>query len=78
MDYGIGIPKSEQNLIFTPFFKSETIENIEMNPAGNGLGLFIARNICRSLGGDLIVRSSKGCHAIFTMTMAFEIIKNDF
>ena len=40
-----------------------------MNPAGNGLGLSICRDICRSLGGDLQLVSTLGKGTKFTFTM---------
>ena len=40
-----------------------------MNPSGNGLGMYISRNICRALGGDLTVNSKLNTGSSFTMTM---------
>ena len=68
VDKGIGIVASETNSIFTPFFKSKGI-NGAMNPKGNGLGLYISKNICQTLGGDLLVESIFGEGATFIMTM---------
>ena len=40
-----------------------------MNPSGNGLGLHISRNLCRALGGDLLVASKIGEGSTFTLTI---------
>ncbi len=53
LDEGVGIPTSEQDRIFSKFYK----------PAGGrgaGLGLFIARGLVREMGGRMWVESEEG------------------
>jgi len=50
-DCGPGIPASERDAIFQPYWRSRLVDGI----AGTGLGLPVARSAARSLGGDLVV-----------------------
>ncbi|MCU7614592.1 HAMP domain-containing histidine kinase [Chryseobacterium sp. GMJ5] len=52
-DLGIGIPESEMNKIYDPFFRASNTRNYE----GYGIGLPLARNIVRMHNGELIVSS---------------------
>ena len=63
--------------MFTPFYRSNDTENRKMNPNGHGLGLYISKNICKALGGDLKVSSKQGQGATFTMTMKIETARTD-
>lgn len=50
-DNGPGIPDELKEMLFTPFFTTK--EN------GNGLGLFICRQIIEDMGGDIRITSDK-------------------
>jgi len=50
-DNGIGIPKSEQNKIFEPFYRSD--ERLRSQAAGAGLGLAIVRALVTAHGGTI-------------------------
>lgn len=50
-DTGIGIPIDQQNRIFTKYFRSPNAVKTETE--GTGLGLFIAKNIVESHGGEI-------------------------
>lgn len=52
-DSGIGIPDSEMDKIYDPFFRASNTKNYE----GYGIGLPLARNIIRMHNGELIVNS---------------------
>jgi len=52
-DNGIGIPESEMNKIYDPFFRASNTRNYE----GYGIGLPLARNIVRMHNGELLVSS---------------------
>jgi signal transduction histidine kinase len=53
-DFGIGIPKSEFQSIFIPFFRGENADLIQ----GTGLGLSIVKEAVDLMGGKIIVKSS--------------------
>ena len=71
-DFGVGIHKNHQSLLFQPFSQVKSEENRKMNPSGNGLGLFISRNICRSLGGDLVCKSQLGQGTKMELSVAYQ------
>lgn len=54
-DAGPGIPESELERVFEPFFRLDPSRNLAQG--GAGLGLSIARNIVRAHGGELILRN---------------------
>lgn len=66
-DTGIGIPKEEINKLFTKFYRGENIT--QMEPNGNGLGLFIAKNIIQNHGGEIGVESTPGRGSTFYFTL---------
>ncbi|WP_019132314.1 sensor histidine kinase [Peptoniphilus obesi] len=57
-DNGIGIPKKDLDLIFERFYRVEKSRSREMG--GTGLGLSIARDLTKSMGGDLKLESKFG------------------
>ena len=53
-DWGRGIPTEEADKIFDEEYRGNGIQEIEVT--GNGMGLFIARDLAQNeLGGDLIL-----------------------
>lgn len=69
-DEGPGIPESELDQAFEPFFRGEASRSRETG--GTGLGLGIARNIARAHGGELVLgnRAGGGLEAILTLRRA--------
>jgi signal transduction histidine kinase len=57
-DRGPGIPESELERVFEPFFRLEGSRNL--GTGGTGLGLSIARNIAQSMGGAVTLRNREG------------------
>jgi signal transduction histidine kinase len=57
-DDGPGIPASEREAVFDPFYRLEDSRNRETG--GTGLGLTIARTVIRTLGGDVTLRDGPG------------------
>lgn len=55
-DGGPGIPASEQERVFEPFYRLEPSRS--RDSGGAGLGLAIARNIARWHGGDIVLRDA--------------------
>jgi signal transduction histidine kinase len=58
IDHGPGIPASELERVFEPFYRLDASRN--MDSGGTGLGLSIARNIARWHGGDVTLRNASG------------------
>lgn len=58
LDRGPGIPASERENVFQPFYRLETSRN--RDTGGTGLGLAIARQLAHSLGGDLVLGERDG------------------
>ncbi|MFC1612253.1 ATP-binding protein [Patescibacteria group bacterium] len=54
-DTGYGIPKSQQNNIFTKLFRADNIKEIEAT--GTGLGLYIVKKIVEDMGGKIWFKS---------------------
>ncbi len=62
-DSGIGIPADRLEKLFAPFVQADP--SMTRRFGGSGLGLAISREICRRLGGDVVVASVEGDGAIF-------------
>ncbi len=62
-DTGIGIPKEEQEHLFTEFFRASNAKAIEAQ--GTGLGLAIALEIVKQYGGDIEYESQVGAGTTF-------------
>ncbi len=66
-DSGIGIPKKEQKKIFRLFFRASNA--INSNISGSGVGLVLAFDVARVLGGSLTFKSKEGKGTTFTLTL---------
>jgi two-component system, OmpR family, phosphate regulon sensor histidine kinase PhoR len=66
-DSGPGIPYSEQQSIFEKFYRSDP--QLTRAPGGTGLGLYIARELAKRMGGRLDVRSQPGAGATFVFEL---------
>ncbi|MDO8436485.1 MAG: ATP-binding protein [bacterium] len=54
-DAGMGIPKEQQERVFTKFFRAENAAKADTT--GSGLGLFLAKNIIEAHGGRIWFKS---------------------
>ena len=50
-DQGIGIPETEQNRMFTEFFRGEEAKDVSYE--GTGLGLVLVKHVLSSIGGEI-------------------------
>ena len=67
-DRGIGIPEDEQENLFGRFFRASTARGIP----GTGVGLSIAAQLARLLGGELEFVSRAGIGSIFVFKLPHE------
>jgi signal transduction histidine kinase len=66
-DHGRGIPPAEHERIFERFHRVE--DPFTMTTGGSGLGLFIARELARAMGGDITVKSVPGEGSTFYLSL---------
>jgi PAS domain S-box-containing protein len=66
-DFGMGIPKSQQDRIFERFFRVKAKE--KYNVKGLGLGLYITQEIINAHGGQLWVESTEGKGSTFSFSL---------
>lgn len=65
-DRGNGIPESELEAVFTPFYRLEHSRN--RNTGGVGLGLSIVRTIARQHGGEIsLINRDGGLETIISL-----------
>lgn len=66
-DTGIGIPKKEQETIFSKFFRASNAA--VMYPNASGLGLFISKKIIEAHGGKIWFESKEGKGTTFYISL---------
>jgi signal transduction histidine kinase len=64
-DYGIGIPKDEQEQLFQSFFRARNAITIQ----GTGLGLVIVKHVVDLHQGEISVQSELGEGSLFTIKL---------
>ena len=67
IDKGQGISAEASEHVFDRLYTGEDSRNREIK--GNGLGLTIARNLARQMGGDITLSSRSGVKTVFRVTM---------
>ncbi|MDO8551489.1 MAG: PAS domain S-box protein [bacterium] len=68
-DFGIGIPKHEQEYVFTRFYQINNIPDNTRGFAGLGLGLYITAEIIKNHGGKIWVKSKPSKGSTFSFTL---------
>jgi PAS domain S-box-containing protein len=69
-DRGRGIPADQLEAVFDKFHRVE--DPMTMTTSGTGLGLYIARQLARAMGGDIVVRSVLGSGSTFVLVLPLE------
>jgi PAS domain S-box-containing protein len=67
-DTGLGIPKNQQDRVFTKLFRAENVANIE-NGQSTGLGLYMVKSIMETLGGKISFVSEENKGSVFTIIL---------
>ena len=62
-DNGVGIPKDEQSRIFEKLFRASN--SLLLDKEGNGLGMYIVKQIAETLGGKVWFKSEEGIGTTF-------------
>ncbi len=71
-DHGIGMSQLQQEEIFLPFKQGDGSKSRIYG--GMGLGLTIARKICRQLGGDIAIESILGQGSRFSFSLKYDVL----
>lgn len=66
-DHGLGIAESDLPRLFSRFGRIVTPHNSHI--LGTGLGLYLARELARLHGGDIVVASARGRGSTFTLVL---------
>jgi signal transduction histidine kinase len=69
-DTGIGVPKSEQEHLFSKFFRASNAK--VQRPDGTGVGLYLAKRIITGHGGKVIFKSVEGKGSTFGFRLPIE------
>lgn len=68
-DTGHGIPKERMSKIFNPFFTTKPLTASDARPTGTGLGLYSAKEMISSYGGEILLESQIGKGSSFTVRL---------
>ncbi|MDP3975768.1 MAG: ATP-binding protein [bacterium] len=75
-DTGYGIPKNQQNKIFTKLFRADNVRDKDTD--GTGLGLYIVKSIVENCGGKIWFKSPYGnvkCGTTFYVELPLDGLK---
>jgi len=72
-DTGFGIPKADQNTIFTKLFRADNARKLEVE--GTGLGLYIIKTIVEHAGGKIWFESTENKGTTFFVTFPLDGMK---
>jgi len=65
VDTGLGISAQAQTKLFQKFYRVRTRETADI--PGTGLGLWISKELCQKMGGQIFLESSEGKGSKFTL-----------
>src|SRR3990167_3875709 len=70
-DTGIGIPEDKQNFIYEKFARLDPSYRVQL--PGQGLGLYIVKQLIQELDGDIYLRTVLGQGSCFTVLLPFTV-----
>ncbi len=71
VDQGIGLSQSDQNKLFTKFFRSESAETQKVK--GTGMGLYISKRQAERIGASIWLQSKLGVGSTFFLEVPLKI-----
>ena len=74
LDRGIGIPSHEVDQVFDLLWCSKDVTHRRLNPDGQGIGLYVSRRICQSIGGDIELSTVNKRGSCFKIIFPTELI----
>jgi len=72
-DTGIGISAEDQKRLFEKFYRVKKKETAGI--PGTGLGLWITKEICQRMGGEILLESMEGVGSKFTISFPLFLMK---
>ena len=73
-DTGIGVPRAEQSQLFNKFYRASNAR--KQRPDGTGVGLFLAKKVIDSHGGEVVFESKEGEGSTFGFKLPIDELKS--
>ncbi len=67
-DTGLGIPKDDQNRIFSKLFRAANVKDVS-NAQSTGLGLYLVKSVAEAMGGSISFVSEENAGSTFTLRL---------
>jgi PAS domain S-box-containing protein len=65
-DTGLGIPKEDQDRIFSKLFRARNVKDVGSSQS-TGLGLYLVKSVVQALGGSISFKSEENVGSTFTL-----------